>query len=67
MMSYNVMKPALVVPADYDACQVADCSSIAHAVNNSCVDLAAPSLDYSCSCDTGYSWNASGLTCVGEW
>ena len=56
----------LLVFADLNACRPHNCSSITNAVANSCVDLAAPSLGYSCSCQPGYSWNAASLTCDGE-
>jgi hypothetical protein len=56
----------MVAAADLDACQPHNCSGTANAVAGSCVDLAAPSLGYSCSCQTGYSWNPGGLTCEGE-
>lgn len=56
-----------VIPAaDTNACEINPCDSTGHATAGSCVDLPAPSMQYTCNCTAGYVWHQPGLDCVGK-
>jgi hypothetical protein len=52
--------------ADTNGCLGHPCSTTAQAVAGSCVDVAAPADNYTCSCNTGYTWQQGSLSCVGK-
>ncbi|KAF6252266.1 hypothetical protein COO60DRAFT_1704375 [Scenedesmus sp. NREL 46B-D3] len=49
-----------------DACQPSPCNSQAHADAGSCVDLPPPSLQYACTCMTGWVWDSSNMSCADD-